>query len=149
MSSKTNVALISEMYLYIVNNIDWTEINLNVRYYHWIVGQLTIIFYVRFQLDLTAVITFQRFTNLNLYITAEISAWCIIFCYNLCKMVCICNPQYRLLIISFWQRIHEVQELMANTEAWNRIGVEQQQARSRQLTADERQCRSVVYNLNL
>lgn len=39
------------------------------------------------------------------------------------------------------QRIHEVQELMADTEAWNRIGTEQQQARSRQLSADERQCR--------
>lgn len=64
-------------------------------------------------------------------------------------MVFIFNPLHKLLIIYFRQRIHEVQELMANTEAWNRIGVEQQQVRSRQLTADERQCRSVVYNLNL
>ena len=39
------------------------------------------------------------------------------------------------------QRIHEVQELMADTETWNQMPTDQQQARQRQLTADERQCR--------
>ncbi|XP_046673336.1 ubiquitin conjugation factor E4 B isoform X1 [Homalodisca vitripennis] len=42
------------------------------------------------------------------------------------------------------KRIHEVQELMADSDAWNRIGMEQQQVRSRQLSADERQCRSYL-----
>jgi ubiquitin conjugation factor E4 B len=39
------------------------------------------------------------------------------------------------------QRIHEVQELMADTETWNQTPTDQQQVRQRQLTADERQCR--------
>lgn len=39
------------------------------------------------------------------------------------------------------QRIHEVQEMMADTETWNQTPADQQQARQRQLTADERQCR--------
>jgi len=40
-----------------------------------------------------------------------------------------------------FQRIHEVQELMADTETWNQMPTDQQQVRQRQLTADERQCR--------
>ncbi|XP_054268263.1 ubiquitin conjugation factor E4 B [Macrosteles quadrilineatus] len=42
------------------------------------------------------------------------------------------------------KRIHEVQELMADTAGWERIGMEQQQTRRRQLSADERQCRSYL-----
>lgn len=41
------------------------------------------------------------------------------------------------------KRIHEVQEMMAENE-WNQLTTEQQQARQRQLTADERQCRSYL-----
>jgi len=42
------------------------------------------------------------------------------------------------------KRIHEVQELMGDTAAWADLGMEQQQVRSRQLSADERQCRSYL-----
>ncbi|KAJ9586577.1 hypothetical protein L9F63_028381, partial [Diploptera punctata] len=42
------------------------------------------------------------------------------------------------------KRIHEVQELMADMESWNQTPADQQQARQRQLTADERQCRSYL-----
>lgn len=52
-------------------------------------------------------------------------------------MECACIRTVDLL----FQRIHEVQELMADTETWNQTPTEQQQARQRQLTADERQCR--------
>lgn len=41
------------------------------------------------------------------------------------------------------KRIHEVQEQMADTAAWNKLTDETQQSRIRQLTADERQCRYV------
>ncbi|CAH0393834.1 unnamed protein product [Bemisia tabaci] len=42
------------------------------------------------------------------------------------------------------KRIHEMQELMGDKEAWARVPKEQQQTRTRQLTADERQCRSYL-----
>lgn len=42
------------------------------------------------------------------------------------------------------KRIHEVQELMSDTAAWNAMPTEQQQVRNRQLNADERQCRSYL-----
>ncbi|KAL1117669.1 hypothetical protein AAG570_003984 [Ranatra chinensis] len=42
------------------------------------------------------------------------------------------------------KRIHEVQELMTDHAAWSQISTEQQQSRTRQLTADERQCRSYL-----
>ncbi|XP_015113341.1 ubiquitin conjugation factor E4 B [Diachasma alloeum] len=42
------------------------------------------------------------------------------------------------------KRIHEVQELMSDTAAWSALSQEQQQSRSRQLTADERQARSFL-----
>lgn len=41
------------------------------------------------------------------------------------------------------KRIHEVQEQMADTAAWNNLTDEVQQTRTRQLSADERQCRLV------
>jgi len=41
------------------------------------------------------------------------------------------------------KRIHEIQEQMADTAAWNNLSDEIQQSRSRQLSADERQCRFV------
>lgn len=42
------------------------------------------------------------------------------------------------------KRIHEIQEQMADTAAWNNLSDEIQQSRSRQLSADERQCRSYL-----
>lgn len=42
------------------------------------------------------------------------------------------------------KRIHETQELMADTAAWGALPTEQQQTRTRQLSADERQCRSYM-----
>jgi len=39
------------------------------------------------------------------------------------------------------KRIHEIQEQMADSTAWNNLSDEIQQSRSRQLSADERQCR--------
>ncbi|XP_025422672.1 ubiquitin conjugation factor E4 B [Sipha flava] len=42
------------------------------------------------------------------------------------------------------KRIHEVQEQMADTTAWNNLTDEVQQSRTRQLSADERQCRSYL-----
>lgn len=42
------------------------------------------------------------------------------------------------------KRIHEVQELMNDTSSWSALSTEQQQARNRQLNADERQCRSYL-----
>jgi len=44
----------------------------------------------------------------------------------------------------FLQRIHEVQELQANSKEWNALNQESQQTRTRQLQADERQCRSYL-----
>lgn len=42
------------------------------------------------------------------------------------------------------KRIHEVQELMADTAAWSKMTPEQKQARTRQLSADERQAKSYL-----
>ncbi|KAK0083631.1 hypothetical protein PV325_008472 [Microctonus aethiopoides] len=42
------------------------------------------------------------------------------------------------------KRIHEVQELMSDASAWSALSQEQQQSRSRQLSADERQARSYL-----
>ncbi|XP_015606835.1 ubiquitin conjugation factor E4 B [Cephus cinctus] len=42
------------------------------------------------------------------------------------------------------KRIHEVQELMWDVSSWSALSQEQQQSRSRQLTADERQARSYL-----
>lgn len=42
------------------------------------------------------------------------------------------------------KRIHEIQELMSNTEAWDAIPEDQQRSKERQLAADERQCRSYL-----
>lgn len=42
------------------------------------------------------------------------------------------------------KRIHEVQEMMSDTAAWNQLSNQQQQSRQRQLSADERQCRSYL-----
>lgn len=42
------------------------------------------------------------------------------------------------------KRIHEVQELISDDEKWSELPSEQQQARMRQLSSDERQCRSYL-----
>ncbi|BES87556.1 factor E4 [Nesidiocoris tenuis] len=42
------------------------------------------------------------------------------------------------------KRIHEIQELQSEPEKWSALSPEQQQTRTRQLTADERQCRSYL-----
>lgn len=42
------------------------------------------------------------------------------------------------------KRIHEVQELISDEENWAKTSSEQQQSRMRQLSADERQCRSYL-----
>lgn len=42
------------------------------------------------------------------------------------------------------KRVHEVQELIADTQNWNKLPSEQQQTFMRQLAADERQCRSYL-----
>ncbi|KAK3929272.1 Ubiquitin conjugation factor E4 B [Frankliniella fusca] len=42
------------------------------------------------------------------------------------------------------KRIHEVQELMSDTTGWSQLSSQQQQTRQRQLSADERQCRSYL-----
>lgn len=42
------------------------------------------------------------------------------------------------------KRIHEVQELISDEEKWGKMPAEQQQSRMRQLSADERQCRSYL-----
>lgn len=42
------------------------------------------------------------------------------------------------------KRIHETQELMADQAGWSVLTTEQQQSRTRQLAADERQCRSYM-----
>ena len=42
------------------------------------------------------------------------------------------------------KRIHEVQELMSDSAAWGQLSAQQQQSRQRQLTSDERQCRSYL-----
>ncbi|KAJ1522043.1 hypothetical protein ONE63_002360 [Megalurothrips usitatus] len=42
------------------------------------------------------------------------------------------------------KRIHEVQEIMSDSNAWNQLSSQQQQSRQRQLSADERQCRSYL-----
>lgn len=42
------------------------------------------------------------------------------------------------------KRIHETQALMMNEEEWNKLSQEDQQSRQRQLSQDERQCRSYL-----
>uniref|UniRef100_A0A023F2Z1 Ubiquitin conjugation factor E4 B n=2 Tax=Triatoma infestans TaxID=30076 RepID=A0A023F2Z1_TRIIF len=42
------------------------------------------------------------------------------------------------------KRIHEVQEMMADQTKWFQLPTDQQQSRTRQLVADERQCRSYL-----
>lgn len=44
----------------------------------------------------------------------------------------------------YLKRIHETQALMMNEEAWAEIGTENQHQRQRQLSQDERQCRSYL-----
>lgn len=46
--------------------------------------------------------------------------------------------------IVYLKRIHETQALMMNEEAWAEIGTENQHQRQRQLSQDERQCRSYL-----
>ncbi|XP_074654460.1 ubiquitin conjugation factor E4 B-like [Tubulanus polymorphus] len=42
------------------------------------------------------------------------------------------------------KRIHEIQDTLENTEEWEKLSREQQQSRQRQLSTDERQCRSYL-----
>ncbi|XP_017783423.1 PREDICTED: ubiquitin conjugation factor E4 B isoform X1 [Nicrophorus vespilloides] len=42
------------------------------------------------------------------------------------------------------KRIHEVQELIRDTQGWAKMSSEQQQTRMRQMNADERQCKSYL-----
>lgn len=42
------------------------------------------------------------------------------------------------------KRIHEVQELISDDDTWSKLSSEQQQSRMRQLSSDERQCRSYL-----
>ncbi|XP_066259795.1 ubiquitin conjugation factor E4 B [Euwallacea similis] len=42
------------------------------------------------------------------------------------------------------KRIHEIQELIADDDKWSKLPSDQQQSRMRQLSADERQCRSYL-----
>jgi len=42
------------------------------------------------------------------------------------------------------KKIHDVQSLMMIADEWNKLGVEEQQTRQRQLAQDERQCRSYL-----
>ncbi|XP_038076555.1 ubiquitin conjugation factor E4 B-like [Patiria miniata] len=42
------------------------------------------------------------------------------------------------------KRIHEVQEAMKNKEAWNALDQEERQGKARQLSTDEKQCRSYL-----
>lgn len=46
--------------------------------------------------------------------------------------------------LEYLKRIHEVQVLMMNEQAWAELGTENQQSRQRQLSQDERQCRSYL-----
>lgn len=46
--------------------------------------------------------------------------------------------------LEYLKRIHETQLLMMDDQAWAEIGVENQQTRQRQLSQDERQCRSYL-----
>lgn len=46
--------------------------------------------------------------------------------------------------LEYLKRIHETQLIMMNDQAWAEIGVENQQSRQRQLSQDERQCRSYL-----
>lgn len=46
--------------------------------------------------------------------------------------------------LEYLKRIHETQVLMMNETAWAEVGAENQQARQRQLSQDERQCRSYL-----
>lgn len=51
------------------------------------------------------------------------------------------NFRAQFISILCSQRIHEVQELVNDKEAWENLTPEQRQAKTRQLNADERQCR--------
>lgn len=42
------------------------------------------------------------------------------------------------------KRIHEVQDLVSDEEKWTKLSSEQQQSRMRQLSSDERQCKSYL-----
>ncbi|XP_060521992.1 ubiquitin conjugation factor E4 B [Cylas formicarius] len=42
------------------------------------------------------------------------------------------------------KRIHEIQELIADTDKWSKLSNDQQQSKMRQLSADERQCLSYL-----
>lgn len=42
------------------------------------------------------------------------------------------------------KRIHEVQELISDDDKWSKLPLEQQQSIMRQLSSDERQCRSYL-----
>ncbi|XP_045476375.1 ubiquitin conjugation factor E4 B isoform X2 [Harmonia axyridis] len=42
------------------------------------------------------------------------------------------------------KRVHKIQELMSDEARWSKLSPEQQQSRTRQLAADERQCRSYL-----
>lgn len=42
------------------------------------------------------------------------------------------------------KRIHEIQDLIADDEKWSKLPTDQQQSRMRQLSADERQCKSYL-----
>lgn len=46
--------------------------------------------------------------------------------------------------LEYLKRIHETQVLMMDETAWNALGSEVQQSRQRQLSQDERQCRSYL-----
>lgn len=46
--------------------------------------------------------------------------------------------------LQYLKRIHETQEAAADTENWQRVPSDQQQARTRALIHDERQCRSYL-----
>lgn len=46
--------------------------------------------------------------------------------------------------LEYLKRIHETQILILDEEAWAEIGAEAQQTRQRQLSQDERQCRSYL-----
>lgn len=46
--------------------------------------------------------------------------------------------------LEYLKRIHETQVLMMDEAAWSALGTENQQSRQRQLSQDERQCRSYL-----
>lgn len=46
--------------------------------------------------------------------------------------------------LEYLKRIHETQIIMLDDDAWKALGTDTQQSRQRQLTQDERQCRSYL-----